>query len=264
MRWKRVIGRAVAECAALGREGKGGRPGFRVLLYHAVGSRLPNHYYGISIDPGLFERQMAILARTRWAHAVDLFAGQQCSSPSVLRVAVTFDDGFKDNLYTAAPILCKHHIPFTVFVATSYVRNHSSAYLTPTELRELAALPGVTIGSHGVTHVPLAECENVVLRQELEGSRRELEDMIGKPVAAIAYPHGSVNLRVREASLEAGYTLGVCSRFDINDSARDPLLLCRSEVIASDSERVFVQKLAGAWDWSRWLSRDPASLGCRQ
>jgi len=36
-------------------------------------------------------------------------------------LAITFDDGYEDNLSIAAPILCKHHLPATLFIATGYL-----------------------------------------------------------------------------------------------------------------------------------------------
>ena len=100
---------------------------------------------------------------------------EQNVSSSPLRVAVTFDDGYRDNLEVAAPILLKYKIPFTVFVTSSFVHSNSSVYLTPAALRELADLPGVRIGSHGISHVPLGECVESTLWEEVAGSRRILE-----------------------------------------------------------------------------------------
>lgn len=252
---RRLAARTIAEMASLGGQVK---RGFRILLYHSVGTRLAGDHYGISIAPGLFERHVAMLAKDERITLVGL--SEQPADDAGLRVAVTFDDGYKDNLFVAAPILLKYQIPFTVFVTTSFVSSGSKDYLTLAELRELAALPGVTIGSHGATHFPLGACGDEALSEELHGSRCLLEDRLGMPVTAISYPHGSVNRRVVEAARRAGYTLGACSRMDINKSRRPRLLLCRTEIVGGDSERVFFQKLAGAWDWRRWRERDPAAL----
>jgi peptidoglycan/xylan/chitin deacetylase (PgdA/CDA1 family) len=258
MDWKRIVTRTISEVSSLSRSRGGIRSGFRVLLYHAVGSRLKHDTYGISIEPKLFERHMELLAGTEQQFRTSSFDNTE-PADSTLQVAVTFDDGYKDNLYVAAPILLKYNIPFTVFVTSSFIRSGSQEYLAPAELRELSSLPGVAIGSHGATHTALAGCDDAALQRELTESRFDIENIIGREVSAIAYPHGSANLRVRDAARRAGYTLGGCSRFDINDKGRDPLLLCRCEIWATDSARVFRQKLSGAWDWYRWRSRDPAT-----
>jgi len=254
MTWKRVAVRTVSEVCAWKRGIFGPRLGFRILLYHAVGSHLLHDTYGISIRSELFERHMAVLSRQGGISIVGL--EDKPLSSAGLRVAITFDDGYQDNLKTAAPILLKYKIPFTVFATSSYIQSGRAPYLNSDELRELASLPGASIGSHGATHIPLAECDDATLWRELYDSRCYLEDVIKKPVQGIAYPHGSVSVRVMEAAQRAGYTLGGCSRFDINDVSRDPLLLYRSEIVAADSERIFLQKLYGAWDWYRWRIRD--------
>jgi peptidoglycan/xylan/chitin deacetylase (PgdA/CDA1 family) len=95
---------------------------------------------------------------------------------------------------------------------------------------------------------------------ELVSSKKYIEDLIGGPVTTMSYPFGAVDRRVRDAVKRAGYLLAVCSRFDINDASRDPLLLCRTEITGNDSVRVFKQKLHGDWDWYRWRRRDPALI----
>lgn len=257
MTWKRVVARMIAELGSL--RGRRPRQGFRILLYHAVGTPLAHASYGISIAPELFARHMAALTGCRGATAVPLDAGQ--SGDSGLRVAVTFDDGYKDNLHVAAPILQRLNLPFAVFVTTGFLDRSGGPYLTRQELRRLSEIPQVTIGSHGATHTPLAHCRDRELWNELDGSRRCLEDLIGKPVTAIAYPHGSVDQRVVDMAKQAGYTTGVCSHFDVNSGGQEPLLLSRTEIVAEDSERVFLQKLSGAWDWYRWRPRRRGSPG---
>ena len=138
------------------------------------------------------------------------------------------------------------------------MRDHSGNFLAPAEVRELASMPGATIGSHGATHTPLTELDDRALRNELIASKSELENITGRAVNAISYPHGAVDRRVREAAVAAGYTIGACSRFDINSPGRDPLLLCRTDIHAGDSLRIFRQKLHGDWDWYKWRNRDPA------
>ncbi len=263
MNWKRGIARTLAEISALS-QSDAPRSGVRILLYHAVGSRLADDPYGISISFESFWQQMEMLALRETVEVVSFDAlpsaldrSESQQQENKLLVAVTFDDGYKDNLHAAAPVLLRLKIPFTVFVTSSFIQNESPDYLTALELRELAAMPGVTIGSHGVTHRPLAQCDDATLSWELNVSRHSLEDIIGKSVTALSYPHGSVSGRVRDAARQAGYVLAGSSCFDINKSPYDPLNLCRCEIVARDSARVFLQKLNGAWDWKRWRTSLP-------
>jgi len=165
------------------------------------------------------------------------------------QIAITFDDGFKDNLYVVAPILLKHNIPFTVFVTAGFVDADSSMYLNKAELKELSELQGVTIGSHGMSHCPLTQLDDHDLRAELVESRSRIEDIIGRKVEILSYPHGKVNRRVLDCAIESGYRLGAGSRFGTNLKNRDFMLLRRTEIWGTDSQDIFQQKCVGAWDW---------------
>ncbi len=256
-RLSRIIARSIAETAALARSGATPRAGLRVLMYHSVGSTATGDTLGIyGIAPELFTAQMAALRAHADLAPVSLAPG--ATSPQRTRVAVTFDDGYRDNLTRAAPLLQHLQIPFTVFVCSGFIGDASGNFLSTAELRELAGLPGVSVGSHGATHAALTGLDDEALRRELVTSKAALEDLTGRPVDSISYPHGAVDRRVRDAAAVAGYRIGACSRFDINDAARDPLLLCRTDIHGNDSVRVFEQKLRGDWDWYRWRSTDPA------
>jgi peptidoglycan/xylan/chitin deacetylase (PgdA/CDA1 family) len=258
VRWRRFVVRAISEASSFSRVFSKPRKGFRVLMYHSIGTHPGGAREGIfSIIPERFEQHMASLAQYREASIVKFSNGLK--HEGALKIAVTFDDGYKDNLYVSAPILLKYKIPFTVFVTTSFVEWSKENYLTPAELRELSELPNATIGSHGMTHISLTECDDRQLKNELILSKKYLEDLIGKPVNMISYPFGAVDRRVRDTAEKAGYLLAACSRFDINDISRDPFLLCRTEITGNDSVRVFQQKLHGDWDWYRWKRKDPAS-----
>ncbi len=260
MKWKRFLMRTVGELASFLSTTNMPRHGYRILMYHAVGTPLVYDKDGIfSIKPWAFKEHMELLASYIEVMVLDL-TNQVSRNDSSLKVSITFDDGYKDNLYNAAPILLKYGMPFTVFISPCFLKEPGHVHMTPSELRELASMPNVTIGSHGMNHSSLTECDNSTLKEELSSSKKYLEDCLGKEVKAIAYPYGEVNRRVRASAEEAGYTIGVCSRFGINDNLRDPLLLCRTEIAGPDSGRVFLQKLCGNWDWYSWRRKDPALI----
>jgi peptidoglycan/xylan/chitin deacetylase (PgdA/CDA1 family) len=96
-----------------------------ILMYHSVAPDEAAPYIepGNRIDPRSFERQMAFLAARRRVVALcqlveDLAAGR---TPPAGTVCITFDDGYRDNLTVAAPILDRYRLPATLFLATGLV-----------------------------------------------------------------------------------------------------------------------------------------------
>lgn len=259
MTLRRVIARTISEFFAGAGLFSPPRTGLRVLMYHAIGSPALGDTLGLfSLSPALFREQMEHLARHHTAQLVSL--SPDISVKPELQIAISFDDGYLDNLRVAAPILAELGLPFTVFVTSDFVRERRPGFLNPGDLRELAAMPGVSIGAHGATHVALSACDDTKLRNELVLSRQYLEDEIGHSVLTMAYPYGATNCRVRNAAETAGYRLAASSYATINDVGRDRLMLGRTEIVAPDTLRVFRQKLKGDWDWYRWRAQDPASI----
>ncbi|MEX2580997.1 MAG: polysaccharide deacetylase family protein [Verrucomicrobiales bacterium] len=89
-----------------------------VLLYHRVDDK-GHDPFNLCVSPKNFDEQMAVLAQTGKALSLDEFMARRKSGRLESgSVAVTFDDGYLDVFENALPILEKHGIPATVFVAT--------------------------------------------------------------------------------------------------------------------------------------------------
>lgn len=257
MSMRRLVARSISEIVAGVSFMREPANGLRVLMYHAIGTPALGDALGLfSLSRHRFKQHMTLLAGWQRGRVVE-FDGAELEGDGC-RVAITFDDGYLDNLDVAAPILSELGLPFTVFVTSEFVRSGKPDFLSPAALRTLASLPGARIGAHGANHVALTECDDSTLRNELTASRQYLEDVLGKEVRTLAYPYGAVDRRVRSAALAAGYRLGACSLAGVNNAQRDPLLLARTEIVTFDNERVFAQKLHGDWDWYRWRTQDPA------
>lgn len=92
-----------------------------VLMYHRV-DVVEHDTWGLVVNPRRFEEQLASIRRLyRPLRLVDL--AESVSSGRVPRkgVVLTFDDGYRDNLLVAKPLLERYEIPATVFVTTGYV-----------------------------------------------------------------------------------------------------------------------------------------------
>lgn len=92
-----------------------------VLMYHRVAPTGTDRL-GLAVSPENFAQQLAALARvadiTPLSRLDELPLPRHGERP---RVAITFDDGYADNLLHAEPILARFQAPATVFIATSLI-----------------------------------------------------------------------------------------------------------------------------------------------
>lgn len=234
------------------------RPGVRVLMYHRVVPR--NGFDQLTVTPERFAEQMAWLkARCEVVSLAD--AASQLSSPAGGArpcVAITFDDGYLDNLQHALPVLQRLGLPATIFVTTAFCSQAMShprypaeggrLHLTWDEVRRLAAAPGITIGSHTATHPYLQRVSPQQARAEIADSRKQIADEIGRSVDFFCYPSGDVGPREIDLAREAGYRASVTVHPGLNRPGIDLQALRRTEITQHDAVLDFGLKLRGAYD----------------
>jgi peptidoglycan/xylan/chitin deacetylase (PgdA/CDA1 family) len=95
-------------------------PAFQVLTFHRVNDEFDPFFPALPVS--VFEAQMTHVARTYTVLPVDELA-ERMTRNSLPRdaIAITFDDGYRDNLTEAAPILARHALRATIFLATAYI-----------------------------------------------------------------------------------------------------------------------------------------------
>lgn len=103
-----------------------------ILMYHSIAPDNVAEFVDPRnrLPPGMFERQMAFLSANRRVVPLSKILEQitSGSSPSPDTICLTFDDGYLDNLTTAAPILDKYKLPATLFLATGYVHRSEAQW----------------------------------------------------------------------------------------------------------------------------------------
>src|SRR5262245_7394361 len=93
---------------------------FQVLTYHKVST--DDHPFFEPIHPTLFEQQMRFLKECyRVFPLTELVERGQRGDLPDRAVAITFDDGYRDNYDFAFPVLKRYGLPATVFVATGVI-----------------------------------------------------------------------------------------------------------------------------------------------
>jgi peptidoglycan/xylan/chitin deacetylase (PgdA/CDA1 family) len=235
----------------------------RVLTYHKVNDLQPNT---ITVPTRTFARQMSLLSELGYQPvSLDAVVAHYVAGAALPRKAVliTFDDGYRDNLENAAPILLRHGYPAVIFIPTGFVDDdtplpHETALLelgvrNPTvRWSDFAALEasGLRIESHGVSHTRLSELEPEEVTRELETSKQRLEERLGREVEAFAYIKGtSLDFGPEHPDLvqQAGYKLAFSAIFGANSPQSDRFQLRRYSV-EPFSARSFELVLAGACD----------------
>jgi polysaccharide deacetylase len=201
-----------------------------VLCYHAVS---PTWEHRLSIHPDLLLRQVRVLSRFRQVH-------------------VTFDDAFR-SAATVFPDVLRLGVSVQIFVCTRYAlvgapltipelagdEPEQLATMNWDELREQAAR-GIAIGSHAVSHPHLTTLSRDDLRRELNESKEEIEDRLGRPCDDLAYPYGEHDQRVRAAARAAGYRRAYALRGSRSDAYAAPRLdLYRRHTVPRTLLRLF-------------------------
>jgi peptidoglycan/xylan/chitin deacetylase (PgdA/CDA1 family) len=155
----------------------------------------------LTVDSRTFESYCGFFKRffnvVPLAELVDTLNGGRAPHRAL---AITFDDGYRDNFLHAAPILEKLGLPATFFVVSRWIgtnivpfwdRNRGVRYpwMTWDQLRDLHRR-GFAIGAHTRTHVDLGTVSGRHAQQEIAGARQDLEQALGSTVRAFAYPFG--------------------------------------------------------------------------
>ncbi len=145
------------------------------------------------------------------------------------------DEEMQDLLYSTATLIEKKYGRSLKDIIAS---DPWCGIMNWSELKELAAA-GITVGSHTVNHCRLAFVTPEKAEQELQNSKRAIEENLGLACNHFCYPIGSCNGQVADLVREAGYQSAVTTKYGFNRIGDDPMKLCRFHVpYGTDGEGV--------------------------
>lgn len=236
-------------------------------MYHSISDDPETQkkaYYRICTSASVFSQHMDFLASAGY-RGVSLSEGLKLlRDPSAARpakpVAITFDDGFRNNASEAWPLLEKHQFSATIFLATGYLahsprrhRFNDTECLTWNEAKMLQA-SGIELGAHTVTHPKLFEMSWPQIERELHDSKHQIEDELGIRVESFAYPYSfpvksSFRVRLRDTLESLGYVSCVTTSIGRAVSETDLFELPRLPVNSADDTCLLKSKLDGDYDW---------------
>jgi peptidoglycan/xylan/chitin deacetylase (PgdA/CDA1 family) len=188
-----------------------------IFMYHNIAAAPRNlrRWRSLYVSPGAFARQLWLLKRMGYtglsmADAMPYLRGEKHGRIAV----ITLDDGYVDNLESALPALQRYGFTATCYVVSGAIGRYNNwdaeklgiekPLMTPQQLRAWRD-GGMEIGAHTRSHPRLSQCNDAQLRDEIAGSKADLEDHLGSPVTQFCYPYGDANDRVAEVTRMAGY-----------------------------------------------------------
>jgi peptidoglycan/xylan/chitin deacetylase (PgdA/CDA1 family) len=224
--------------------------GLRILGYHGVSPS----YNELATTPDRFRAQMTTLASSSLV-PVPLTGDLPDLAEDGRYVAVTFDDGYRD-LRDVAPLLERLRIPATVFVCSRVLDGEASytwyreqpPLLTWDDLRKLCARAWINVGAHTRTHPILPLLDDRAARDEIVGSKLDLEDRLQVPVEAFCYPAGLFSDRDVGIVARGGFRYACTGEPGVNDATTDLLRLRRTMIDRRDTLLDFGAKLGGRLD----------------
>lgn len=192
-----------------------------VLIYHQI-AELPQKdvdYKGLFVHPDSFRRQMLCLkylgykglsVRDAWPY----LRGEEQGKV----VVITFDDGFRNTLENAAPVLADCGFTATNYFVANQIGGSNvwdqgegipdTPCMNLMQMREWDAL-GHEVGAHTLDHVLLTKTTDSEALRQITESKLKLEDMLGGAVTNFCYPYGGNSQRHREMARNAGYQSAV-------------------------------------------------------
>lgn len=285
-----------------------------VLLYHRIDRIRDVH--GLAVPPDLFDAHLQWLQSDCHIVPLEELLESPVEDLPERAIALTFDDGYEDNLLVAAPILQRRAVPAMFFLTTAHLHAAGEYWWdtlerlvlqpvsTPTlldmtgvgipltlntataddrcaahgrlhevlvhaqldqrnqaiemigewagagtprvkpmlaeQVRQLAAIPGMSIGAHTVNHLALRDNPGTRLL-ELTDCQGELRRVTGQPIELCAYPYGAVDgetAALVRRSWRWGLTCDERALSDSFDAARVPRLDVKAWPVAEFAVRV--------------------------
>jgi peptidoglycan/xylan/chitin deacetylase (PgdA/CDA1 family) len=262
-----------------------------ILMYHSISknpeSRHP--YYWINTSPNRFAEHMKFLHDHKYqvislnmavkmiengmpperAGNSELGNNQFGKENKNKYVVITFDDGYRDFLTDAYPVLKHYCYTAAVFLPTIFMQDKRVKFkgrecLIWDEVRDLAK-KNIEFGSYTVTHPQLRFLKKKEVEYEIGQSKRELIDQIGNRVdffsCPYAFPDDDSDFKksLMHILMKNGYRGGVTTSLGTNTCA-NKWLLQRVPVNEGDDHALFQTKLGGGYDWLGTVQKPWKSL----
>ena len=231
-----------------------------ILMYHQVDTPPPSGtpMRGLVVSPRSFARQMAML-RLMGYQGVSMrdlepwLRGERHDRV----VGITFDDGYRNNLLQALPVLRRNRFTATCYAVSSASGDWNTwdaaqgvpraALMDKSDFKQWLAA-GMDVGAHTRRHLDLTTIDDTTALDEIAGSKKELESALDTEVRHFCYPYGHFNDAHRAMVASAGYVSATTVRRGRAWPGDDVFALPRVLVSQSNHLGHFLAKLTTGYE----------------
>ncbi|WP_397406443.1 polysaccharide deacetylase family protein [Polaromonas sp.] len=231
-----------------------------ILVYHQISEAPPRGapFRSLYVSPSAFSRQMALLKLLGYqglsmGALLPYLRGEKTGKV----VGITFDDGYRNNLSHALPVLQRQGFSSTCYAVSGLLGKTNEwdrstgiaqvPLMTADELR-LWVAGGQEVGSHTQSHVRLLQSDDPTALAEMIGDRSALEELLDTPVRHFCYPFGEYAPQHVAMARQAGFQTVTTTRRGRSAAGNDLMELPRVPVVRSTSLPVFWLKVATAYE----------------
>jgi peptidoglycan/xylan/chitin deacetylase (PgdA/CDA1 family) len=233
------------------------------LCYHGVterSQRSPKDPKGLHVNARRFAQHLDFLQSHYRVIALRdyLKAQSEGRSLSAYSVVLTFDDGFRNFLTVAAPMLAARKMPATVFLITDragenpdrrlerdWTPEDDRRYLSWEDVRLLQETQDFEFGSHTCSHPGLLTLSAADSRHELQHSYNDLVSHLAIENPSLSYPKGQYSTLLAEAARQVGYACALTTDRGPNELDHDLFTLGRTLIGDFDDEAAFAVRVSG-------------------
>lgn len=227
-----------------------------ILMYHSISDE-----DGIGpVRPEVFFAQMKYLKNNGYKFMTVkelrlVMNGESLAEPR--SILLTFDDGYKNFITNALPILERNNLPAVVFIHTSRSSDNFSNDFPLMDWNEIRVLnqKGIEIGSHSHSHSDMKKLSRAELQSEIKTSEDIFQKELGHIPKVFAYPGGKHNSQVAEFLRQSGYEAAFTIDEGVVFKKDDQMRLKRIGVSGQTTMLEFKIMLTSAFNWYQKLRR---------
>lgn len=216
------------------------------MLYHKIDFPTSDvKIRGAFTAPKRFAKQISFLLKNSFvfytaSEMIEYYLNYREFPPK--SIAITFDDGWKDNYINAFPILKKYDVKATIFIIPSCIGQTTAKvtadgegvreHLSEKDIIEMSE-SGIEFGSHSLNHKLFHQISPAEIEVEVKESKDKIENLLQKSCSMFAYPAGFFTKSAKKIIKNNGYLSAFSTVYGDKDDM-DIYAINRTEILRRD------------------------------